>query len=874
VVPQKGTLSDNTTTLLLCNCKVTTIYHTFWTMNLFLFLICNAQTGIPVLALVINSVATRTSFWKSPVATIASKHPFRIRRKKPSTLPINFSAEEQLYNNKALPPGLYLCASNKEEQDPTSSTVELQHHDHPPHPIIVTKKSRICQIRCQNLAGITTMRTRETSEEDVNVVLQLDRNITNEKDSDLIAITGETGSGKSLLIGRVADLVTGGKALVSMIDSTNHRPTTAMAEMTFSLHPSHMTMVTETLQQCNIDPTVILGSGSELTLKRILRRCDGPQRLQSLCFLNDHDIPLPVLRAVGRPMLAIVNAPAAAAALNEAKSRLSMLDTGVSSILLRQVQQCQALYRRCQQYRQLLEQELSRQNLPTTMRGMEQGDDKDFDLLRHWIQELDGYEGRIGNMRDTIVLSTSSVLDGDDGDDGDDENASTSNILTIIEALEATQWMDSDGSDSSFSSTMYRLMLELLEEIKSLDGKIISATKARDALLSLSAPDSAYTAIERSRKLLLGATRGMRKESNNKSKVSGAAEKSHELLNQVEEALLECGDFLDHEHHSLLAALQETRKKCPLSYEKLLEYVMEWNTLARKHGISPYQLPSCHASLRNELTGGIEARKMLPLAMEAEKNARHALVKGCRLLTESRSTLCVQLSKSITERLPLLGMENARFEARLKKMDNPTFGLSHVGVDEVDFYLFHGTRNGQIDPSIGRLVASERNGGGKLENVGSSGEKARILLAIECVFPGAVRALCGSSPVITNRSSDTVVSTQVPPVAVIYDEIDAHVGGRASTSVAQMLVDQSRSCQVLSITHSPSLAALADTHICVAKMAATTNGENNSLISVKLVEGTARQKELARMASGDIASEEAEIFAMALLRDARGKAQQ
>jgi hypothetical protein len=115
-------------------------------------------------------------------------------------------------------------------------------------------------------------------------------------------------------------------------------------------------------------------------------------------------------------------------------------------------------------HRQLLEQELIRQNLPSSTKGIEQGD-KDLDILRHLVKELNGFEGRIGAMRDSFVaMSTSGVLKVDS-----DDNDTTSNMAIILGMLEETQWMDSDGPDTSFSSTLYRLMLELLEEIKSLD---------------------------------------------------------------------------------------------------------------------------------------------------------------------------------------------------------------------------------------------------------------------------------------------------------------------------------------------------------------------------------------------------------------------
>ncbi|KAG7338417.1 DNA repair protein RecN [Nitzschia inconspicua] len=725
--------------------------------------------------------------------------------------------------------------SGDDEGSETSNNTNYKPNDK--HPC----KSRIRQIRCRNLAGMTTS-SNATDE----IILNLPGTI-NGRATDLIAITGETGSGKSLLIGRVADLVTGGKASIAMIHQDKGSGSdyyTATAEMVLSLHPSHARMVKRTLQSLSIDPTTILKQGSsDLTLTRVLSR-NGP-RLKSSCSINTVPVPLKVIKAVGGPLLALVNAPAAAAALNKPSSRLYMLDTGVPASVLQSVRQLQSAYRQAKQHRQSLEHDLARHYLPVSMKnndGKLWQDDRDLELLKHWVKELDGFEGRISNLRDSICASNMLVDDDDD-----------CNMKTIIGNLEMTEWMDNDDSDWSKSSKMYRLLLDLLEEIKSLDAKIASSIQARTALSSLSSPDSAYTALSRARKLLLDATRDM---VDTKGKVARSVEKTHEMLNQVEDALLECGAFLD-DDKGLVATLEETRRRCSFTSEDLLEYITEWNTLSRKHGISPFQLPSCHKALRKELDGGLEARILLPKALEAEKRAMNALEKGCQVLTKERRTLCERMSKSITERLPLLGMGESRFEARLSTFKSPGYGTSHAGVDEVDFYLYHGGKKIETGEA-------KEGGDGKVENVASSGEKARILLAVECALPGSVRALCGSAFDSDVSSGD---ESAMSPVAVIYDEIDAHVGGRASISVAQMLVDQSRSCQVLSITHSPSLAALADIHICVSKTTSTGSGQQASICAVS-VEGVCRQKELARMASGDMASEEAERFAKALLRDA------
>jgi DNA repair ATPase RecN len=180
-----------------------------------------------------------------------------------------------------------------------------------------------------------------------------------------------------------------------------------------------------------------------------------------------------------------------------------------------------------------------------------------------------------------------------------------------------------------------------------------------------------------------------------------------------------------------------------------------------------------------------------------------------------------------------------------------------LGIDDVDFFLYH---NNVEDTEFELRGTLSTKRGGKVESVASAGEIARIILAIECQVPGSIRALCGVAPP-SSDSSDS--GDHRRPVAVIYDEIDAHVGGRALVSVGQLLSEQSESYQVVAITHSASLAATADLHICVQKQAPTREGV--ATISAQRVDGTARLKELARMASGDMAMDEAEAFAEALI---------
>ena len=225
--------------------------------------------------------------------------------------------------------------------------------------------------------------------------------------------------------------------------------------------------------------------------------------------------------------------------------------------------------------------------------------------------------------------------------------------------------------------------------------------------------------------------------------------------------------------------------------------------------------------------------------------------------------------------MPSLGLEGSTLKIdlglRSGGFDEPYYGTETVGVDVVDFLLLH-EKNTNED-------SSPNARGGSLDQVGSSGEKSRILLAIETALPGSIGSTCNSF--LNSAESMTSQSDfRIPPISIVYDEIDAHVGGRAAVTMAKLLAEQSRfrrrrrssddeslsnrGSQIIAITHSASLAAIADRHIVVER------GNNGSKgIRTYTLDETNRRQEIARMASGDLASGEAKTFADALIRDAQ-----
>lgn len=190
-------------------------------------------------------------------------------------------------------------------------------------------------------------------------------------------------------------------------------------------------------------------------------------------------------------------------------------------------------------------------------------------------------------------------------------------------------------------------------------------------------------------------------------------------------------------------------------------------------------------------------------------------------LTQERQKTAAHLKKTVEKELQELGFKSVLFEARIEKVD---FGPE--GRDRTVFF---------ISPNAGESLKP-------LAEIVSSGESARIMLAIK-------KALMKVDPV---------------PV-LIFDEIDAQIGGRLGTVIGTKLKEISRHRQVILITHLPQIAAFADRHFKIAK--AVESGRTKT--RVDSVEGKGRIQELAHMMAGDKMTGVAMEHAEELLRNAK-----
>ncbi len=187
-------------------------------------------------------------------------------------------------------------------------------------------------------------------------------------------------------------------------------------------------------------------------------------------------------------------------------------------------------------------------------------------------------------------------------------------------------------------------------------------------------------------------------------------------------------------------------------------------------------------------------------------------------LSRSRADAAGRFGSAVTAELAGLAMPHARVE--LSVAPRPaTRGEPTLVVDDVPRGA---TADGTDDVEM-RLIAHPGAPPLPLQRGASGGELSRVMLAVEVVFAGS-----GG------------------PSTLVFDEVDAGVGGRAAVEIGRRLARLARSHQVVVVTHLPQVAAFADRHLVVAKDTGgvvTTSG-------VRVVEDAARARELARMLAG------------------------
>lgn len=226
--------------------------------------------------------------------------------------------------------------------------------------------------------------------------------------------------------------------------------------------------------------------------------------------------------------------------------------------------------------------------------------------------------------------------------------------------------------------------------------------------------------------------------------------------------------------------------------------------LKRKYGPGLDDVLATAGRVRAELKELDDADHDLGELGQALEAARRELEAAAEGLSALRAEAAGRLARSVTEILPEVGLEGAAFEVRLK----PLAQVGPHGREAVEFLV---TMNRGFEPM-------------PLSRVASGGELSRVMLALKSILADVDRV-----PVL------------------VFDEIDAGIGGVVATAVARKLGQVATRHQVFVVTHLPQLASRAHAHLLVEK----EQGGERTVTRVRALDGDARVEEVARMLGGD-----------------------
>ena len=258
----------------------------------------------------------------------------------------------------------------------------------------------------------------------------------------------------------------------------------------------------------------------------------------------------------------------------------------------------------------------------------------------------------------------------------------------------------------------------------------------------------------------------------------------------------------------------------PRQLEHVEERLFALRALARKHAVAVDDLARLQQDFARRLAsledGGHVAAQLRKQEVEA---SRHYDAAASRF-SAARAAAAGRLDAAVAGELEPLRLGKARFVTRVETLDERDWGPH--GRDRVTFEV--ATNPGAPPAPLARIA--------------SGGELARFTLALKVV-------LASADPVPT----------------LIFDEVDAGVGGAVAAAVGERLARLARDVQVLVVTHSPQVAARGDHHWRIAK----TVGERHARTAVEVLDPPGRKEEIARMLAGARVTAEARAAAESLL---------
>ena len=263
----------------------------------------------------------------------------------------------------------------------------------------------------------------------------------------------------------------------------------------------------------------------------------------------------------------------------------------------------------------------------------------------------------------------------------------------------------------------------------------------------------------------------------------------------------------------------------PARLQQVEERLALLERLKRKYGPTLADVIARRDALRRELSDLSRGDERIA-ELERERAAARATYLGAaETLSKERRRVAKGFAKQLESLVAELAMERTRFQVRFGDGPLPETSWSGQGIDAVEFF---------VSPNAGEDLRP-------LARIVSGGELSRIMLAI--------KTLTATTRHGFNDAADRPPSASAP--GLIFDEVDAGIGGRVADVFGRKLRALGSAFQVLCITHLPQIAAYADTHFEIDKRV----DAGRTRTTVRLLDNDGRVGELARMLGGEAISD-------------------
>ncbi|MGE4350831.1 MAG: DNA repair protein RecN [Bdellovibrionales bacterium] len=394
-------------------------------------------------------------------------------------------------------------------------------------------------------------------------------------------------------------------------------------------------------------------------------------------------------------------------------------------------------------------------------------------------------------------------------------DATTESFAAWKRAQAAFADAESSQTRARDEEAFLRMAVEEIEELSPEPDEVAKLTDRRTELQHREKIHEALVLSDQSLSGDRGALQALAVAGKALSRVVDKAPALAEVLSLIDRVTNDLG-----EASLTLARKIEANESEEQSLEQIEERLFRLRAIARKHAVNPENLPELYADLKARLSLLADQGDHLAQLAKHVGQTLEAYKKQAQQLSALRTQAAKALAQSVTAELAPLKLERATFVVECVAV--PETQWSADGMDRVTF--FAATNKGAAPAP--------------LHKVASGGELARFMLAIK-----------------------VVLSKSTPVPTLVFDEVDAGIGGATASAVGERLASLGDNVQVLVVTHSPQIAARGSHHLRVVKQ---EKGKFPTTIVTALTQEE-RVEELARMLAGAKVTQAAREAARSLI---------